>query len=109
MSGAPMLGLAAADRKPDRGADGDPVGVLAGDVAAVDHVDGKYLVRTVADAGLEARLHDARDLGRASLAIRLDRPLQGVGEFPVEAEAIGQIMAVHGAIPEPAGIDVDAH
>src|SRR6478609_2010428 len=109
MTGAAMLGLRLGDRKSVRGTDGDPVGVFAGDVAAVDHVDGKDLVRPVAHAGLEARLHLARDLGGAGLPVRLDRPLEGVGEFPVEADAVGQVMAIHRAIPEPAAIDVDAH
>src|SRR4051812_24203006 len=102
MAGAVMLGRDAADRKPDRGADGDPVGVFAGDVAAVDDVDREYLVRSVADTGLETRLHDACDLGGASLPVCLDRPLQGAGEFPIKADAVGQVMAIHRAIPEPA-------
>ena len=73
--------------KANRRSDGDPVGVFAGDVVAVDHVDREYLVRSVADAGLETRLDDACDLGGASLPVRLDRPLQGVGEFPIETDA----------------------
>src|SRR3954452_24933504 len=109
MPGAPMFGFASMDWKPDRGPDGDPVGMFAVDVAAVDHVDGEYLVRPVAYTGLEARLHGAFDLGRAGLPVSLDRPLQGVGEFPIEADDVGQIMTIHRAIPEPAAVDVDAH
>ena len=88
MAGAMVLGLAAGHRETDRGADRDPVGVFARDVAAVDHVDRENLVRPVAHAGLKSRPDHARRIRLARLAERLDGPLQGFGEFPVEADAI---------------------
>src|SRR3954453_13756531 len=96
-------------RKPNGGADRDPAGVLAGDVVAIDHVDGKNLVRPVAHAGLEPRPHHAWHFRRAGLAKGFDRPLQGVGEFPVEAQAIEQIVPVDDAVPQPAAVKIDPH
>src|SRR5439155_4087802 len=102
MTSAPMLRLGTGRREADGGAERDPVGILAGDVPAIDQVDGEYLVGPVAHAGLKPRLHHACDLRGSGLAVRLDRPLQRVGELPVEADAIGQIVPIDRAIPEPA-------
>src|SRR5881398_249607 len=84
--------------KPDRGSDRDPAGVLAGDVVAVDQVERENLVRPVANAGLEPRPRDTGDIGRASLAEGFYGELQYVGEFPVPADAVEQIMAVDRAV-----------
>src|SRR5438552_13766357 len=109
MTGTLVLGLCALDRKTDRGADRDPVGVFASDVVAVDHVDRKLFARPPAYPGLKPRPHCARYIGRTGLAERFNRPLQGVGEFPVEADAIEQIVPVGAAVPQPAAVDVDPH
>src|SRR5258708_7704177 len=96
-------------RKPDGRANSDPVGIFAHDVAAVDDIDRENLIGPVTNAGLKSRLDHAWDIGCAGLAECLDRPLQDIGEFPVETEAIGQIMPVDGAVPVPAAIEVDPH
>ena len=72
-------------------------------------IDRENLVGPVTHAGLKPRPDDAWGIGRAGLTECLDRPLQDFGEFPVEADAIGQIMPVDRAVPEPAAIDVDPH
>src|SRR4051812_35039128 len=109
MTGALARGFAFRYRKPDRGPDRDPGGILAHDVAAVDDIDGKDLVGPVADAGLKPGPDHARNIGRAGLTECLDRPLQDIGELPVEANAIEQVMPVNGAIPQPAAVEVDPH
>src|SRR5712692_12031293 len=83
--------LAFRRRKSDRGPDRDPVGILAGYVAAVDDIDRKNLVGPVTHAGLKPRLNDAWDIRCAGLAEGFQRQLQHIGEFPVEAQAIGQV------------------
>src|ERR1700674_2605676 len=109
MPGPLSRGLALRDRKPDRGPDRDPIGVFTRDVAAVDDIDRKNFVGPIANTGLKPWPDHAGDVGCAGLAERLDRPLQDIGEFPVETEAVGQIMSVDGAVPQPATIDVDPH
>src|SRR6202171_1212178 len=96
-------------RKTDGRANGDPVGIFAHDVAAVDDVDRENLIGPVTNAGLKSRPDHAWDIRCAGLAECLDRPLQDIGEFPVETDAIGEIMPVDGAVPKPAAIDVDPH
>src|SRR5258708_10632509 len=96
-------------RKPDGHANSDPVGIFARDVAAVYNVDRENLIGPVTNAGLKSRPDQAWDIGCAGLAECLDRPLQDIGEFPVETEAIGQIMPVDDAVPKPAAIEVDPH
>src|SRR5437879_1198379 len=113
-SGSQMAGplagrLAAGHRETDRGAERDPVGVLARDVAAIDQIDRENFVRPVTHAGLKPRLDHARRIRSAGLAERFDRPLQGFGELPVEPDSVEQIMAIDAAVPEPAAIQVDAH
>jgi hypothetical protein len=90
-------------------ADRDPVGIFAHDVAAIDDIDGKYLVGPVAYAGLKPGPDHARNIGRAGLTKCLDRPLQHVGELPVEANAIEQVMPISRAVPQPAAVEVDPH
>src|SRR4030081_1079136 len=102
-------GLAVRYWKPDRGPDREPVGVFAGDVAAVDDIDRENLVGPVTHAGLKPRPDHALDIGRAGLTECLDRPLQDIGEFPVETEAISQIMPIARAVPKPAAVDIDPH
>src|SRR4030088_3816375 len=102
-------GLSVRSGKPDRGPDREPVGVFAGDVAAVDDIDRENLVGPVTHAGLKPRPDHALDIGRAGLTECLDRPLQDIGEFPVETEAIGQIVTIEGTIPKPAAINLDRH
>src|SRR3981081_3229816 len=105
MAGALARGFAIGCGKPDRGADREPVGIFAGDVTAVDKIDGEDLVRPVPHTGLKPRPDDAWDIGGAGLPERLDRPLQDVGEFPVEPDAIEQVMPVDSAVPQPTGGD----
>src|SRR3981081_3157930 len=102
-------GLAVRYGQPDRGPAPEPGGALAGDVAAVDDIDRENLVGPVTHAGLKPRPDHALDIGRAGLTECLDRPLQDVGEFPVETEAIGQIMPIDRAVPKPAAVDIDPH
>src|SRR3981189_2205873 len=102
-------GFTVRDRKTDRGADRDPVGILAHDVASVYDIEREYLVGPVTDAGLKPRPDHARNIGGASLAECLDRPLQDIGELPVEANTIEQVMSIDGAVPQPAAIEVDPH
>ena len=52
MTRAVVLRLAVGHRETDRGAERDPVGVLARNVAAIDQIDRKNLVRPVTHAGL---------------------------------------------------------
>src|SRR5258705_9078490 len=92
--------------KADCGPDRDPVGILAQDVPAVDEIDRKDLVGPVTDAGLKPRPDHARSIGCAGLTECLDRPLQDIGELPVEADAIEQVMPVDGAVPQPATVEV---
>src|ERR1700686_3884247 len=99
MAGTLACGFSFRDRKADRGADRDPVGIFAGDVAAVDEIDREDLIGPVTNAGLKSGPDHAWDIGCAGLPERLDRPLQDIGEFPVETEAVGQIMPVDGAVP----------
>src|SRR3979490_2809059 len=109
MAGTLARGFALRYRKPDRGADRDPVGVFAGDIAAIDDIDRENLIGPVTDAGLKPRPDHAWNIRNAGLAERLDRPLQDIGEFPVETKPIGQVMPVDAAVPQPAAIDVDPH
>src|SRR5438270_3873828 len=109
MTGTLARGFAFRYRKPDRSPDRDPVGILAHDVAAVDDIDGKDLVGPVAHAGLKPGPDHARNIGRAGLTESLDRPLQDIGELPVEANAIEQVMPINGAVPQPAAVEVDPH
>src|SRR5215208_2206040 len=109
MTRAMVLWLAAGHREPDRGADRDPVGVLARDVAAVDQIDRENLVRPVTHAGLKPRLDHAWRIRLAGLAKGFDGPLQGFRELPVEPDAVHQIMAIDAAVPQPAAIEVEAH
>src|SRR3982074_3089661 len=102
-------GLAVRYGKPYRGPDREPVGVSAGEVAAVDDIDRENLVGPVTHAGLKPRPDHALDIGRAGLTECLDRPLQDIGEFPVDNEAIGQIMPIDRAVPKPAAGDIDPH
>src|SRR6476469_9820236 len=104
MAGTLTRGFAARHRKPDRRPDRDPVGILAQDVVAVDEIDRENLVRAVANASLKPRPDHARMFGGARLAECLDRPLQDIGELPVESNAIEQVMPVDGAVPQPAAI-----
>src|SRR3979409_903338 len=106
MPGALSRRLAFRDRKPDRGPDRDPVGIFAGDVAAVDEIDRENLVGPVTNAGLEPWPDHAGDVGCAGLPARPNRPLQDIGEFPVEAEAVSEVVPVGGAVPKPAAIEV---
>src|SRR6266567_2068271 len=96
-------------RKPDRRTDRDPVGILAHDVAAVDDIDRENLVGPVTNAGLKPRPDHARNIGRAGLAECLDCPLQDIGELPVEANAIEQVMPIDVAVPQPAAVEIDPH
>src|SRR4051794_40121641 len=107
MAGALACGPAFRHRKADSGAERDPVGVLAADVVAIDQVDRKYLVRTVAHAGLESRPHHAWNIRLAGLTVGFDGPLQGVGEFPVEADPVGEVVLVDGSVPQPAAVEVN--
>src|SRR6185312_6922209 len=91
---AMMLRLAAGHRETDRGAERDPVGVFARDVAAIDQVDRKNLVRPVAHAGLKPRLDHARRIRLARLPKGFDGPLQGFRELPVEPDSVEQIVSV---------------
>src|SRR5216684_193599 len=109
MAGTLARGFAVRYGKPDRRANSDPVGIFARDVAAVDEIDRENLIGPVTNAGLKSRPDHAWDIGCAGLAEGLDRPLQDIGEFPVETEAIDQIMPVDGAVPKPATIEVDPH
>src|SRR5215218_1275389 len=109
MTGAMVLRLAAGHRETDRGAERDPVGVLARDVAAVNQVDRENLVRPVTHAGLKPRLDHAWRIRLARLPKGFDGPLQGVGELPVETRAIGEEMPIGHAVPQPAAIEVDPH
>src|SRR6266403_2797757 len=109
MAGTLTRGLAVRYGKPDRGPDRQPVGALAVDVAAVDDIDRENLVGPVTYASLKPRPDHAWDIGRAGLTECLDRPLQDIGEFPVETEAIGQIMPIDRAVPKPATVDIDPH
>src|SRR3981081_22931 len=101
--------LAFRDGKPDRGPDRDPVGIFAGDIAAVDDIDRENLVGEVTHTGLKPWPNHAGEVGCAGLAKRLDGPLQDMGEFPVETYAVAQVMPVGNAVPQPAAIDVDPH
>ena len=72
----------------------DPVGILAGEVAAVNDIEADSVDRPPADAGLEARLGDAACfLHRAKLAehFRGENPVIG-RRAPVEAGAVGGAM-----------------
>src|SRR6266404_3819412 len=109
MAGTLARGFTVRYGKPDRGPDRDPVGIFAMDVAAVDEIDRENLIGPVTNAGLKSRPDHAWDIGCAGLAEGFDRPLQDFGEFPVETEAIGQIMPVDDAVPKPAAIEVDPH
>src|SRR5947209_2305844 len=109
MSGALARWPAFRGRKADRGADRDPARVLADDVVAVDHVYRKDLIGPVADAGLKPRPRHAWTIGRSGLPERFDGELQHVGELPVPANAVKQIMPIDGAVPQPAGVEVDPH
>src|SRR6266852_2032702 len=109
MAGTLARGSALRYRKPDRRPDRDPVGILAQDVATIDDIDRENLVGPITDAGLKPRPDHAWDIGRAGLTECLDRPLQDIGELPVETEAIGQIMTIDRAVPKPAAIDIDPH
>src|SRR6266446_9485250 len=100
MAGTLARGFALRYGKPDRRADRDPVGILAHDVAAVDDIDRENLVGPVTDAGLKPGPDHARNIGRAGLTECLDRPLQDIGELPVEANAIEQVMPINGARSE---------
>src|SRR5436305_72408 len=84
--------------KPDRGAERDPVGVFALDIAAVDQVNGENLVRAVADAGLKPRPGYARHIRLPGLSERLQRQLEYIGEFPIPANAIEQVMSIDGTV-----------
>src|SRR6202022_3553267 len=109
MAGTPARGFAVRYRKTDRRTNSDPVGIFARDVAAVDGIDRENLIGPITNAGLKSRPDHAWDIGCAGLAECLDRPLQDIGEFPVETDAIGEIMPTDGAGPKPAAIDVDPH
>src|SRR4029079_10689391 len=109
MAGALVFWFGFRRRKTDRGANRDPVGVLTRDVVAVNDIDGEYLIGPVAHAGLKPWPDRTRNIRGARLPERFDRPLQGLGEFPVEAGAIQQIMTVGHPIPQPAAIEVDPH
>src|SRR4029079_18057298 len=109
MAGALVFWFGFRRRKTDRGANRDPVGVLTRDVVAVNDIDGEYLVGPVAHAGLESRADGAWNIRRTRLPERLDRPLQGLGELPVKARAIEQIMPVGHAVPPSAAVEVDPH
>src|SRR5260370_31119741 len=109
MAGTLTRGLAVWYGKSDRGPDREPVGVFAGDVAAVDDIDRENLVGPVTHASLKPRPDHAWDIGRAGLTECLDRPLQDIGELPVETSAIWQIVPIEGTIPKPAAIDIDPH
>src|SRR5437764_1335419 len=95
--------------KADRRSDGDPVGVFAHDVSAVDDVDRKNLVGPITYAGLKPRPDYAGNIRGAGLPECLDGPLQDIGKFPVETDPVGQIVPVDRAVPKPTGIKVDAH
>src|ERR1700704_2821663 len=107
MAGALACGPALGDRETDRGAKRDPVGVFAHDVVAVDQIDRKNLVGPVTHTGLESGPDPTWNIGLARVAIGLDGPLQGVGELPVKADAVGEIMPVDGAVPQPAAVEID--
>src|SRR6266568_3554235 len=109
MAGALARGPAFRRRKADRGAERDPVGVLACYVVAVDQVDRKDLVGPVAHAGLKPRPDGTGNIRGADLAERFDGPLQGFGELPVEAGAVGQVVPVGHTIPQPAAVEIDPH
>ena len=72
----------------------------------VDEIDGKNLVGTIAYTGLKSRLQLAWDIGLARLPEGFKRQLQNVGEFPVEAYAVGQVVPIGGAIPQPAAVEI---
>src|SRR4030095_5766712 len=74
VAGAVVFRFTAGHRKADGGAERDPVGVFAHDVAAIDEVDRKNLVRPVTHAGLEPRLDDARPIRMACLSKGFDGP-----------------------------------
>src|SRR5262245_37501784 len=109
MARALVLGLGSLDREADRGADGEPARAFAGDVMPEDHIQREDFARPVAHAGLKARLHRAGGVGRSGLAERFDGPLQGIGELPVEADAVEREVLVAGAIPQPAAVEINAH
>src|SRR4051795_4109436 len=98
MAGALARGSAFRRWKPDRGADRDPVGVFALDVAAIDQVERENLVGPVANAGLKSRPGYARPIRRPALPEAFQRQLQAFGEFPVPADTVQQEMAVDGAV-----------
>src|SRR5947207_15027418 len=88
-------------READDGRERNPVRVLALDVAAVNHVDIPSIDRSPAQAGLEPRLRDTGDLcARAGLAedLRGECP-DIVRGSPVDADPVGEVIAIHRAIP----------
>src|SRR5229473_3925476 len=109
MAGTLARGFTLRYRKPDRRPDRDPVGILAHDVAAVDDIDRENLVGPVTDAALKPGPDHARNIRRAGLTECFDRPLQDIGELPVQADAIDQVMPIEGAVPQPAAVEVDPH
>src|SRR5712691_4622495 len=103
--------LPARGREADGGRDGEPVGVFAVDVTAVNEVDGKYIDRPPTQAGLKPRLRDrGYRLGGAGLTEYLrGEGVDVVGGSPIDSEAVGQVVAIENAVPLPAAVDVDPH
>src|SRR5207237_9662340 len=95
--------------KANRRSDGDPVGVFAVDVPAVDDIDRKNLIGAITYAGLKSRPDYTGNIGGAGLPECLDGPLQDVGKLPVETDPVGQIVPVDREVPKPACIEVDTH
>src|ERR1700674_2683718 len=81
-------------READGHRHGQPVRVLAGDVAAIDEIDRKGLDRPQAQTRLKARPGHAGDVGGAGLAEYLAGQRPDFRYAPIDADAMAQIMAV---------------